>query len=153
MLRNTRHHRDNWLFLSWEALVLAHEEARRLPSGKYLFGSLTPQSVRLVARYYLPVDDFRQRLRDAKMKPADLDSIGALWERDLRFADIAAVAKQEGVGIESVYVDVMPTLITAMHRVRGWLARLTSCRPVVTVARTSTPSAMSRRRNSSGSCG
>ncbi|NMM81392.1 hypothetical protein B2J86_10745 [Acidovorax sp. SRB_14] len=49
-------------------------------------------------------------------------TIGALWEQDLRFADISTVANREGFDVASVYVDVMPAFISAMHRVRGWLA-------------------------------
>lgn len=122
VLRNAIHHRDHDLFVSWEAFVLAHEETQKLPSSKYLFASLTPESEQIVLRYYLPLDDFRKRLPDAKLKAADRAAIGALWEQDLRFADITAVANREGFDAASVYVDVMPAFISAMHRVRGWLA-------------------------------
>ncbi|CAB3694100.1 hypothetical protein LMG26685_04950 [Achromobacter mucicolens] len=122
VLRNAIHHRDHDLFVSWEAFVLAHEETKKLPSSKYLFASLTPESERIVLRYYLPLDDFRKRLPDAKLKAADRATIGALWEQDLRFADITTVANREGFNIADVYVDVMPAVISAMHRVRGWLA-------------------------------
>ncbi|PWE16088.1 hypothetical protein [Alcaligenes faecalis] len=121
VLRNAIHHRDHNLFVSWEAFVLAHEETKKLPSSKYLFASLTPESEHIVLRYYLPLDDFRKRLPDAKLKAADRATIGALWEQDLRFADITAVANREGFDVGSVYVDVMPAFISAMHRVRGWL--------------------------------
>ena len=50
------------------------------------------------------------------MKAADRTTIGALWEQDLRFADIAAVANREGFDVASVYVDVMPAFISAMRR-------------------------------------
>lgn len=122
VLRNAIHHRDHQLFVSWEAFVLAHEKQKKLPSSKYLFASLTPESEHIVLRYYLPLDDFRKRLPDAKLKPADRTAIGALWERDLRFADITAVAERENFDVASVYVDVMPAFIAAMHRVRGWLS-------------------------------
>lgn len=122
VLRNAIHHRDHDLFLSWEAFVLAHEENEKMPSFKYLFASLTPESDLVVLRYYLPLDDFRKRLPNAKLKTADRVNISVLWEQDLRFADITTVAKREGFDIASVYVDVMPTFISAMHRVRGWLA-------------------------------
>lgn len=122
MLRNAIHHRDHDLFVSWEAFVLAHEETRKLPSSKYLFASMTPESERILLRYYLPLDDFRRRLPDAKLKAADRATIGALWEQDLRFADMMTVANREGFDVASVYVDVMPAFISAMHRVRGWLA-------------------------------
>lgn len=72
-------------------------------------------------RYYRPLDDFRKRLPDAKLKPADRTAIGALWERNLRFADITAVAEREDFDVANVYVDVMPAFISAMHPVRGWL--------------------------------
>lgn len=122
VLRNAIHHRDHDLFLSWDAFVLAHEETKKLPSRKYLFASLTPESELVVLRYYLPLDDFRKRLPNAKLKAADRATIGALWEQDLRFAEISTVANREGFDVESVYVDVMPAFISAMHRVRGWLA-------------------------------
>lgn len=122
VLRNALHHRDHDLFVSWEAFILAHEETKKLPSSKYLFASLTPESERIVLRYYLPLEDFRTRLPDAKLKPVDRAAIGQLWEQELRFADISTVAEREGFNVKSVYVDVMPMFISAMHRVRGWLA-------------------------------
>lgn len=122
VLRNALHHRDHDLFVSWEAFILAHEEQKKLPSSKYLFASLTPESERIVLRYYLPLDDFRQRLPHAKLKAADRAAIGQLWEQDLRFADISTVAERDGFDVKSVYVDVMPMFISAMHRVRGWLS-------------------------------
>ncbi|WP_175701283.1 hypothetical protein [Burkholderia ambifaria] len=122
VLRNAIHHRDHDLFVSWGAFVLAHHENRKLPLSKYLFASLTPASERIVPRYYLPLDDFRKRLPDAKLKAADRATINTLWERDLRFADIMNVAHREGFDVASVYVDIMPVFISAMHRVQGWLA-------------------------------
>ncbi|RYE01860.1 MAG: hypothetical protein EOP50_01275 [Sphingobacteriales bacterium] len=122
VLRNAIHHRDHDLFVSWDAFVLAHEETKKLPSSKYLFASLTPESEHLVLRYYLPLNDFRNRLPGAKLKAADRTTIGGLWEQELRFADITAKANREGFDAASVYVDVMPAFISAMHRVRGWLS-------------------------------
>jgi hypothetical protein len=40
----------------------------------------------------------------------------------LRFADITTVANREGFDVASVYFDMMLVFISAMHRVRGWLA-------------------------------
>lgn len=120
VLRNALHHRDHALFVSWEAFVLAHEETKKLPSNKYLFASTTPESERIVVRYYLPLDDFKQRLTSPKIKNSA--AIGAMWDRDLRFVDMTHVAIREGFDIASVYLDVMPAFISAMHRVRGWLA-------------------------------
>lgn len=122
VLRNAIHHRDHPLFVGWEAFVLAHEEPKNLPSSKYLFASLTPKTERIVLRYYLLLEDFRTRLPHAKLKPADRTAISALWEQELRFADISKVAEREGFDVQSVYVDVMPMFISAMHRVRGWLS-------------------------------
>lgn len=76
VLRNAIHHRDHDLFLSWEAFVLAHEENKKLPSRKYLFASLTPESEIVVLRYYLPLVDFRKRLPNAKLKAADMAILG-----------------------------------------------------------------------------
>ena len=120
VLRNALHHRDHALFVSWEAFVLAHEETKKLPSNKYLFASITPESEQIVVRYYLPLDDFKQRLTSPKIRNSA--AIGAMWDQDLRFADMTAVANREGFDVASVYVDVMPAFISAMHRVRGWLA-------------------------------
>ena len=120
ILRNAQHHRNHTLFVSWQAFVLAHEETKKLPSRKYLFASTTPESEQIVVRYYLPLDDFKQRLTTAK--PKNSAGIGEMWDRDLRFADMTQVGNREGFDIASVYVDVMPAFISAMHRVRGWLA-------------------------------
>ncbi|MGK5011563.1 hypothetical protein [Janthinobacterium sp. MDB2-8] len=122
VMRNAIHHRDHPLFVSWEAFVLAQEAAEKLPSNSYLFASTTPEANRMMLRYYVPLDDFRERLTSPMVKNAD--ALSLLWDQDLRFAQMRHVGSEKGFEAKSVYVDMMPAFISAMHRLRGWLSTM-----------------------------
>lgn len=118
VLRNAIHHRDHSLFESWNALIGLDDGIRRLAGQEFLLGSTTPESDTLTVRFYYRLDDFYVRLSTMKKK----GKLRAMWESELHFAAIAEGGLDKGYPTTHVYVDVMPSFISAVRRVRGWLA-------------------------------
>ena len=118
-LRNAiHHHEDHLLFQSWNARIYLNDEFRRLSGAEFLLGSTTPEEDALTVRFYYLLDDFFARLPALK----NADELRTLWENELQFAAIAKAGVDGRYPKTQVYVDVMPAFMSAVRRVRGWLA-------------------------------
>lgn len=118
-LRNAIHHYEgHQLFQSWNARIHLNDTIGRLSGAAFLLGSTTPEEDTLAVRFYYLLDDFFIRLPALK----EADKLRALWESELKFAVIAKVGVDEHYPKAQVYVDVMPAFMSAVRRVRGWLA-------------------------------
>lgn len=119
VLRNALHHRDHLLFQSWNARIGLNEGLRKLSGAEFLLGSTTPEADLSTVRFYYPLHDFYARLSAPKIpSPTQLK---ALWERELRFADMAKEGRSGRYPNDQVYVDVMPAFMSATARVARWL--------------------------------
>jgi hypothetical protein len=118
-LRNAiHHHEDHRLFQSWNARIYLNDSYTRLSGAEFLLGSTTPEEDFITVRFYYLLDDFFARLPALK----NPNRQRALWEDELEFAAIAKAGADGRYPKTQVYVDVMPAFISAVHRVRGWLA-------------------------------
>lgn len=118
-LRNAiHHHKGHQLFQSWNARIYLNDAFRTLSGAEFLLGSTTPEEDALTARFYYLLDDFFARLPALK-NPANHR---AMWEGELQFAAIAKAGVDGGYPKTQVYIDVMPAFMSAVRRVRGWLA-------------------------------
>jgi hypothetical protein len=118
-LRNAiHHHEDHLLFQSWNARIYLDDAFRRLSGAEFVLGSTTPEEDALTVRFYYLLDDFFARLPALK----NADKLRTLWESELQFAAIAKAGVDGRYPKTQVYVDVMPALMSAVRRVRGWLA-------------------------------
>jgi hypothetical protein len=118
VLRNAIHHRDHTLFHSWNALIGLDGGMRYLAGAEFLLGSTTPDEDLLTVRFYYLLDDFYARLSSVK-NPQRLQD---MWNSELQFAAVGQAGVNGRYPVTQVYVDVMPAFITAIHRVRSWLA-------------------------------
>lgn len=118
-LRNAIHHHENHkLFQSWNARIYLNDAFSLLSGSEFLLGSTTPEEDVLTVRFYYLLDDFFARLPALK----NADKHRTLWERELQFAAIAKAGVDGRYPKTQVYVDVMPAFMSAVRRVRGWLA-------------------------------
>lgn len=118
-LRNAiHHHEDHQLFQSWNARIYLNDAFRLLSGAEFLLGSTTPEEDALTVRFYYLLDDFFARLPALK----NSDKHRTLWESELQFTAIAKAGVDGRYPKTQVYVDVMPAFISAVRRVRGWLA-------------------------------
>lgn len=119
ILRNAIHHRDHELFVSWNALIGLNNGIAKLAGAAFLLASTTPNSDTLTSRFYLRLQDFYDRLGNPKVKnPAHLR---AMWDAELKYADIRSKGVSERYPAKQVYVDVMPAFIKAIGRTSRWL--------------------------------
>jgi len=119
VLRNAIHHRDHDLFVSWNALLGLNDGVAKLAGAAFLLASTTPDSDVLTSRFYFRLQDFDDRLSSPKVKnPAQLK---AMWDTELKFADISSKGEAERYPTKQVYVDVMPAFIKAIGRTSRWL--------------------------------
>ena len=118
-LRNAiHHHEDHQLFQSWNARIYLNDEYMRLAGAEFLLGSTTSEEDALTVRFYYLLDDFFTRLPALK----NADKHRKLWDSELQFWVIAKAGEDGRYPKSQVYVDVMPAFISAVRRVRGWLA-------------------------------
>jgi hypothetical protein len=118
VLRNAIHHRDHQLFHSWNTLFVLDDGMRRLAGAEFLLGSTTPEADLLTVRFYYLLDDFYARLTSVK----NPDKLREMWDNELQFGTIAKAGRNGRYPLTQVYVDVMPAFISAVRRVRAWLA-------------------------------
>lgn len=118
-LRNAiHHHEDHKLFQSWNARIHLNDGFKRLSGAEFLLGSTTPEEDALTVRFYYLLDDFYARLpalRNAKKHRT-------MWDSELLFAAVAKAGEDGRYPLTQVYVDVMPAFMSAVRRVRRWLA-------------------------------
>lgn len=121
VLRNAIHHRNHNLFVSWNALLGLNNGLSRLAGAAFLLASTTPESDALTSRFYLCLQDFCDCLGNPKVKNSA--QLKAMWDAELKFADIRSKGQAERYPTKQVYVDVMPAFIAAIGRSSRWLAR------------------------------
>lgn len=119
VLRNALHHRDHSLFQSWNARIGLNDGMRKLSGAKFLLASTTPEAVEHTVRFYYPLHDFFARLASPRINNPVM--LRALWESELKFAEIEEAGRMHKYPDDQVYVDVMPAFMSAIARVVGWL--------------------------------
>jgi hypothetical protein len=119
VLRNAIHHWDHDLFESKNARLGQAGALEKLAGAEFLMARHPNVDEAWSSEHYLLLHDFFTRLANPKVKNPLV--LRALWESELRFAEISAYAKAERYPNSQVYVDVMPIFISAMHRVCRWL--------------------------------
>ncbi|MBS0437085.1 MAG: hypothetical protein JSR75_19735 [Proteobacteria bacterium] len=122
VLRNAIHHRDHNLFVSWNALIGLNEGMAQLAGAAFLLASTTPDSDGLTSRFYFRLQDFYDRLGMPKAKIKDPALLKAMWEAELKFAEVRSKGLAERYPTKQIYVDVMPAFMSAIGRVSRWLA-------------------------------
>lgn len=118
-LRNAIHHHEgHQLFQSWNARIHLNDAFKRLSGAEFLLGSTMPEADALTVRFYYLLDDFYARLPALK----NVEKHRTLWNSELEFAAIARAGVDGRYPTTQVYVDVMPAFMSAVRRVRSWLA-------------------------------
>jgi hypothetical protein len=119
VLRNAIHHWDHDLFESRNARLGAADALEKLAGAEFLMARHTNLDGAWSSEHYLLLHDFFTRLASPNVKNGQV--LRALWEQELRFAEISGYAKSERYPDSQVYIDLMPIFISAMHRVCHWL--------------------------------
>lgn len=119
VLRNAIHHWDHDLFESMNARLGQAGALEKLAGAEFLMARHPNVDTAWSSEHYLLLHDFFARLASPNVKDALV--LRALWESELRFAEISVYANAERYPNSQVYIDVMPIFISAMHRVCHWL--------------------------------
>ncbi|WP_349741858.1 hypothetical protein [Roseateles cavernae] len=119
VLRNAIHHWDHDLFESMNARLGLEGALPKLAGAEFLMASYANVDDAWSSERYVLLDDFYTRLANPNVKNAT--HLQALWESELRFAEISAYAKARRYPVSQVYINLMPIFISAMHRVCKWL--------------------------------
>lgn len=119
VLRNAIHHWDHDLFESMNARLGQAGALEKLVGAEFLMARHPNVDKAWSSEHYLLLHDFFARLTSPNVKNAP--ELRALWESELRFAEISAYAKAKRYPNSQVYIDLMPIFISALHRVCHWL--------------------------------
>lgn len=125
MLRNAIHHRDHFLFKSWNCEMLLNDGLKKNHGAEFLLASHNVMDDIPKMKYYYKLDDFYARIDsnldspylETKMSKSNREKLVLQLKNELHFDVVSDYAKNKKYPTSQIYINVIPIFISAVSNV------------------------------------
>jgi hypothetical protein len=125
MLRNAIHHRDHFLFKSWNYEMLLNDGLKKNHGAEFLLASHNVMDDIPKMKYYYKLDDFYARIDsnldspylETKMSKSNREKLVFQLKNELHFDMVSNYAKSNRYPTSQIYINVIPIFISAVSKV------------------------------------